>query len=66
MGINELLGFKTTCKNAAADKNSMNILPYESKSNSKLLMNNIFKEKAKHNCCSCHKYLSFKFFQNFK
>jgi 16S rRNA (uracil1498-N3)-methyltransferase len=38
----EILDFKTACKNAAADKNSMNILSYESENNSKFLINNIF------------------------
>ncbi|OEG70884.1 hypothetical protein ATZ36_16470 [Candidatus Endomicrobiellum trichonymphae] len=48
----ELLDFKTACKNAAADKNSMNILSYESENNSKFLINNIFKGKAKYNGCN--------------
>jgi 16S rRNA (uracil1498-N3)-methyltransferase len=51
MKINEPLDFKTACKNAASDKNSINILSYESE-NSKSLINNIFKGKVKYNGCS--------------
>jgi 16S rRNA (uracil1498-N3)-methyltransferase len=49
MKINKPLDFKTVCKNAAADKNSINILPYESENNSKSLINNILKGKVKYN-----------------
>jgi 16S rRNA (uracil1498-N3)-methyltransferase len=49
MKINEPLDFKTACKNATADKNSINILSYEIENNSKSLINNIFKGKVKYN-----------------
>ncbi|OEG70973.1 hypothetical protein ATZ36_03545 [Candidatus Endomicrobiellum trichonymphae] len=49
MKIKEPLDFKTACKNATADKNSINILSYEIENNSKSLINNIFKGKVKYN-----------------
>jgi 16S rRNA U1498 N3-methylase RsmE len=49
MKINEPLDFGTACKNAAADKNSINILSYENENNRKFLINNIFKVKIKYN-----------------
>jgi 16S rRNA (uracil1498-N3)-methyltransferase len=48
MKINNPLDFKTACRNTAADKNSINILFYESENNSNSLIKNIFKGKAKY------------------
>jgi 16S rRNA U1498 N3-methylase RsmE len=46
------LDFKTDCKSADAEKNSINILSYENENNSKFPINNIFKGKAKYNGCN--------------
>jgi 16S rRNA (uracil1498-N3)-methyltransferase len=49
MKINKPRDFKTACKNTTADKNSINILSYESEKDSKSLIKNIFKGKVKYN-----------------